>query len=152
VLDYRQDNEASSVNSPSKVYCVCDEYAEMRRWLDERGMSSAWYDEIISRMQYDTYLWNYDRLNDELRPAWLERMRADFISDDVEGRSGSLYFHPEAWRYRELIIEDPALFESIQNVKQTEKNSKIDTLRTYLDQGDLKTAAKAYAYKIKGIL
>lgn len=27
VLHYRQDNESSSVNSPSKVYCICDEHA-----------------------------------------------------------------------------------------------------------------------------
>ena len=28
-LHYRQDNENSSVNSPMKVFCVCDEYEEM---------------------------------------------------------------------------------------------------------------------------
>ena len=33
ILHYRQDNESSSINSPSKVYCVCDEYAEMDRFL-----------------------------------------------------------------------------------------------------------------------
>lgn len=36
ILRYREDNEASSVNSPGKVYCVCDEYAEMQSWLDAR--------------------------------------------------------------------------------------------------------------------
>ena len=33
-LHYRQDNENSSVNSPGKVFCVCDEYEEMQRFLD----------------------------------------------------------------------------------------------------------------------
>ena len=31
-LHYRQDNENSSVNSPGKVFCVCDEYKEMQRF------------------------------------------------------------------------------------------------------------------------
>ena len=35
-LHYRQDNENSSVNSPGKVFCVCDEYEEMQRFLEDR--------------------------------------------------------------------------------------------------------------------
>ena len=35
-LHYRQDNEASSVNNPGKVYCICDEYEEIERFLKKQ--------------------------------------------------------------------------------------------------------------------
>ena len=34
-VHYRQDNEASSIHSPGKVFCVCDEFEEMERFLAE---------------------------------------------------------------------------------------------------------------------
>ena len=62
ILCYRQDNEKSSVNSPNKVFCVCDEYAEMQRFLDERPELKAQLQGILMRMKVDTYRWNDERL------------------------------------------------------------------------------------------
>ena len=45
ILHYRQDNEKSSVNSAAKVFCVCDEYASMQKFVeglsDNRAPPSA---------------------------------------------------------------------------------------------------------------
>ena len=76
VLCYRQDNEASSVNSPSKVFCVCDEYESMDKFLDGLDLSAGDLRKlrgILTRMKLDSYLWNYDRLSDELRPQFVDR-------------------------------------------------------------------------------
>lgn len=84
-LHYRQDNEASSVNSPGKVFCVCDEYAEMHRYLDSHCNSKAYLRAILAKMRFDTYEWNYDRLSPELRKQFLPKMREDVLSDIENG-------------------------------------------------------------------
>ena len=64
LIHYRIDNENSSVNSKGKVYCVCDECAEIERFAKEKGL----YDNLkylITKMKYNTYYWNYRRLEKE---------------------------------------------------------------------------------------
>lgn len=87
VLLYRQDNEASSVRSPGKVFCVMDEYAEMRRWLAKRGEAQSILEPVLARMSLNSYLWNYARLGPELREGFLGRARAEL----TELREGGLF-------------------------------------------------------------
>jgi glycosyltransferase involved in cell wall biosynthesis len=62
LVHYRIDNDNSSSNSKTKVYCVCDEFAEIERFAAENSA----YDKlkfIIARLKYDSYIWNYKRLD-----------------------------------------------------------------------------------------
>ena len=86
VLRYRQDNEASSINSPGKVYCVCDEYAEIQRFLNERPELSERLMAIACRMKFDSYMWNAGRLSSELREKFLDRAREELTEDLALGR------------------------------------------------------------------
>ena len=87
IVHYRQDNEASSVNSKGKVFCVCEEYTEINRWLDAR------HDERHERelrfmaqvSQYNAYLWNLDRLAPEFKMEFLERMGREFKGYEEAG-------------------------------------------------------------------
>jgi len=85
VLNYRQDNESSSVNSPGKVYCVCDEYAEMGRLLDENPELEKLLRGVLTRMKFDTYMWNAKRLTAELRDEFLVRAREELLEDRAAG-------------------------------------------------------------------
>ena len=94
ILCYRQDNEKSSVNSPNKVFCVCDEYAEMQRFLDERPELKAQLQGILMRMKVDTYRWNDERLVDELREQFWEKASPELKSDWDAGRFDLSLFDP----------------------------------------------------------
>ena len=90
VLSYRQDNEGSSVNSPNKVHCVNDEYAEIHRWIVEdyaRDHGSADVAKLLrfeNVIKYDSYMWSYIRLSPKFYAEFLERMAEEFrISLDV---------------------------------------------------------------------
>lgn len=85
ILCYRQDNEASSVNSPGKVYCVCDEYAEMERFLDVRPSLFGELRGVLTRMKFDSYMWNAGRLAPELRAEFLVRAREELLADREKG-------------------------------------------------------------------
>ena len=84
-LHYRQDNEQSSVNSPSKVYCVCDEYREIERFIRERFCEEPEKEvmllELMLRIKYDSYLWNYQRLAEPLNEEFARGVCAELRKD-----------------------------------------------------------------------
>ena len=106
-LHYRQDNEASSVNSPGKVYCVCDEYQEMDRYLDTCPEKKAHLKPVEIKMKYDSYMWNYERLAPEFQMEFLERMSREFKKHTAEGLVDLDLFEP--WKIPDLrmILESP---------------------------------------------
>lgn len=109
-LHYRQDNEASSVNSPGKVFCVCDEYAEMHSYLDSHWRDRGYLRGILARMRFDTYEWNYDRLSPELRQTFFPRMREDLLSDEEKGFFDPRDFDASKLTSREVLLAKPKLY------------------------------------------
>ncbi len=147
-VHYRQDNEGSSVNSPAKVFCVCDEYQGMLDYLAAHPELPDWLLPTTCRMRYDTYLWNYDRLAPEFRPAFLDRMRSDFMAEDKAGYADPTLFAPGAWRHRAFIIQEPEIFEPMHDLVLDGSSGKQETLRKYLDAGGPALAARAFARSI----
>jgi glycosyltransferase involved in cell wall biosynthesis len=80
-VHYRQDNENSSVNHNGKVFCVCDEYHEIERFLDERYELKLALETLKNRLKFNTYMWNYDRLQGENKKGFLKQMSLEFRQD-----------------------------------------------------------------------
>lgn len=147
VLDYRQDNERSSVNSPGKMFCVCDEYAEMERFVRERGgEDEAALLGILQRMRLDSYLWNYDRLTPELRPAFAERAAADFRGAFEWGGLEPSLFEPAARADLDALVADPAAF----CVERDAARGTLGSLRRYLHLGGLSLVARVVWFRLFG--
>jgi len=119
-LHYRQDNESSSVNSPGKVFCVCDEYAEMERFLQEHPLWKDDMEYVKSRIKYDSYMWNYNRIAQEYKYIFIERASADFKKDQDEGYLNPEYFEAYKWKDLQKLIKDPIKYhteKSLEGVK-----------------------------------
>ena len=84
LLYYRQDNPNSSINNPKKVYCVCDEYGEITRFLDEHNDLKKIFNQQKLVNQYRAYLWNLIRLDKSLRDEFLCRFSEEFKTADVQ--------------------------------------------------------------------
>lgn len=113
-LHYRQDNEASSINSPGKVYCICDEYDEMRCFLDAKPREKGILDPVLARIQYDSYNWNYERLAEPLQAEFIERFGKDFHELQVEGTLRKEYFEWYKWNTVQKIIYDPQRYHAFR--------------------------------------
>ena len=111
-LHYRQDNEHSSVNSKGKVFCVCDEYAEMERFLEDRPLLKAKLECVKNRIKYDSYMWNYDRLGQQYKYIFIERASVEFRADMENGTLDKAYFEWYKWNDLQKLIEDPALYHT----------------------------------------
>lgn len=118
-LHYRQDNEASSVNSPGKVYCICDEYDEIARFLDTRPVEKGILEPVMARVQYDGYCWNYERLAENLQAEFIHKFSEDFKKHQLNGVLQKDYFEWYRWDNVHKIMFDP---ERYHKLKQIEKN------------------------------
>ncbi len=112
-LHYRQDNEASSINSPGKVYCICDEYDEMERFLNEHPVEKGIVEPIMVRIKFDSYNWNYMRLAEPLQEEFIQRFHEDFTKHKMNGTLQKSYFEWYKWRTVHQIIQDPALYHEL---------------------------------------
>lgn len=107
-LHYRRDNDSSSVNSPRKVFCVCDEYEEIDRFI--RDCNKTDFIDIKNAIQFNTYRWNYYRLGVEYRFAFVLKIQETFKSLYDKNCLKNEYFTDDRWADLESIINDPQTY------------------------------------------
>ena len=117
LLHYRIDNEQSSVHDPRKVYCICDEFAEIQRFLNEDPQSSAVTNRILACVKYKTYLWNYERLSNTLQTAFLQRFYKEFQGHLADGILDKAYFSWYDWNNLQKLLLDPDRYHTITSQK-----------------------------------
>ena len=152
-LHYRQDNEKSSVNNPGKVFCVCDEHAEMKRFLNEdRTDLKPMLDPIRAKVKFYNYRWNLYRLSAELRPQFLERFSREMREELAEGNI--LRGEGEFCRYGlsdgEIDeINEIANESDLYSVKCTlGGGGKLETIKAYYRDGGLPLVGKVVSKKM----
>ncbi len=106
-LHYRQDNSESSVNSKGKVFCVCDEYKEMQRFLDTSPILKGRLESVLWRIKFDSYMWNFERVGTKYKFLFLERASEEFKEGMELGVLDKNYFERHKWERLERIIKDP---------------------------------------------
>lgn len=129
-LHYRQDNENSSVNSKGKVFCVCDEYEEMQRFLDTNPYNRDRLEKVCRRIKYDSYMWNYERLTPKYKYLFIERASLEFKENFEEGTMDPAYFEGYKWEDVKRLAEDPVDYhtgKAISSHRATQ--SEIDEIK-----------------------
>ena len=145
ILSYRQDNEASSVNSAGKALCVCDEYAAMERFIDERCSGDPALRGICERMKFDSYMWNYDRLSKDLRLDFLKHASREFRKDDELGMIDFELFEPWAEADLRALMSDPEGFDGYRS--KFTAPGKLNSFKHYLRLGGIPLVMKVLAFK-----
>lgn len=90
-LLYRQDNEASSVKSSGKIYCVCEEYAEIERFAHFQDLPYRII-KLVQRMKWGCYLWNFNRLRFPTNYKFATALSREFSRACKLGLIDSEYF------------------------------------------------------------
>ncbi len=126
-LYYRQDNMNSSVKSKTKIYCVCDEYNEIDRFLDEYPQLKANYKEIEEITKYTSYVSSALRLEDSLKSEFLEFFAEDFKKAYNSGLLKDEFFKRINKKDFMTLINEPQKYLKI--LKRTELNNKLKRIR-----------------------
>lgn len=104
-LHYRIDNTNSSVKSLEKVFCICDEYAEMWCFLEERGLLET-LGKRLAQVQYGGYHWNLHRLTPNLQYPFYQRFVEDFRQLQERGLLDEAVFDEAVWQELSSMLKD----------------------------------------------
>lgn len=146
ILHYRQDNEKSSVNSAEKVYCVCDEYASMASFVNDRLDGDPRLMGILECMKFDSYMWNYDRLSGDLRGDFIVRASSEFADDLDKGLVDFRLFDPWTAADLRLLASDPERFCELH--ERAAGGGALGTVRRLLALGGPALVLKTVAHKL----
>lgn len=113
-VHYRQDNAASSVNSREKVDAVPHEYEEIERFLKLRPDRAAVAPAVMA-MKYRTYLWNYERINEEFRMGFLARLSGELRRHLDAGEFDLAALTPWEQVEARMVLHDPQRFHELRN-------------------------------------
>lgn len=105
-LHYRVDNEASSVKSSGKIYNVCDEFAAMESFICTRREKRLHLMPVLQVLKYDTYLWNLNRISEEFRTEFRDRMALEFLKAEYDGFMDADLFGPARWNGVQQFIKE----------------------------------------------
>lgn len=155
-IHYRQDNEVSSINNPGKIYCICDEYAEIERWLsEERPDLKEGLAPVAYKMQFDAYTWNCGRVMPEHRLEFAQLMSREFSRLDEEGLLDKSLFAAGQWNDCKLVMKDPEAFcRLVEKLGEDTPNTqkyfhKMRTLLHHLKYHGLKETLRLVKRKIR---
>lgn len=109
-LHYRRDNEASSVNTGEKVYCIADEMHYYENFLETHPEARASHIKPYMALKYEKYRWNYVRLDPQFQWDFLTVVRQEFLSHKKEGLLEENRFDANAWKNVNEIMNNPVRY------------------------------------------
>lgn len=146
-LHYRIDNANSSVKNQNKLFCVCDEYAEVwdyaKRNNDKFQILKYW----IPRQQYEGYLWNLNRLAPELQQRFYPRYVDEFSKIKQAGLIDSDRFDSRTLARLNRMINDSEVY-FLEQYGPTEPRRSILVCCNALSVADAKTSVHALLDKL----
>ncbi|GHS91746.1 hypothetical protein FACS1894139_12870 [Planctomycetales bacterium] len=78
LLHYRL-HANQSIKAKDNIFCVCDEFDEVDRWLKSRPALAKQVESVKNRAKYNVYNWNMQRLVGENKSVFQQRFAAEFI-------------------------------------------------------------------------
>ena len=116
-LHYRCDNENSSVKSASKVFCVCDEWNEINRYIKQEHPEM--YDgsrKLISHLKWGSYTWNLDRLYGDAQLDFHKQFSREYNEHIKSGEYSRDFFDDREWTRRLRIIYPNSITVKLQRM------------------------------------
>lgn len=110
---YRMNNTESSSLSPDKVFCVCDEYEEIERFLEMNSDLKLMTPFLITKFRI--YMWNYRRMANKYKFAFVAKMFEEFASAREKQLLRKEGWTNEEWNYLQLLLSN--MNEFYNNIK-----------------------------------
>lgn len=133
-LHYRIDNANSSVKSSAKVFCICDEYREIEKYLEQYPEKKKNFEIMKNTLKYESYRWNLQRLTFGFKYAFLLQMRKELSFAEEQGLLQKEYFSDYSWNNLRRIIDNMDLYYEQECCKDFELYKSVDEILLELNK------------------
>ncbi len=106
----RRDNPNSSVMSPTKVWCMKDEYSHVRTILEQNRYIFEKFIGIYHISRFRNYLFNYNRINNIYKHDFARHFADEYRQAMDNNELDRSLFNDNEWDKIERMIEDPDKF------------------------------------------
>ena len=110
-VHYRQDNANSSVKSKGKVFAICEEYDTLTEFMNEHPEIKIYANSEKLINQWNGYMWNFKRVDEQFSDEFLERFYADFKKFNDAGEIDKHFFTKVNKGLFELLLKDKTKFK-----------------------------------------
>ncbi|MGN0989805.1 MAG: glycosyltransferase family 2 protein, partial [Eubacteriales bacterium] len=107
---YRQDNPNSSINNKGKVFCMCDEYAYIEKFMRAHPRVESRFSKVFLVKKYFNYMYTYGRIADEYKIDFLKRFADEFRASKDAGEFDDTLLYPNDMAKLKRIMKDPEQF------------------------------------------
>lgn len=157
-INYRVDNSASSVKSKDKVFFICDEVAECKKYLYRTNRSlDVFYPRLI-KIMYAVYRWNANRIAVSHLKEFMNRIVPE-MKEDKQGRyMDRTIFEDWQWEEFRCMVELSDAFIRMQYIQRGNElceNNKVygQMIVKYLCDRDIYIyGAGKYGKRLKHLL
>lgn len=142
---YRQDNPNSSINSKSKIYCMCDEYDFIYDFLDAHPAEKKKYFVPYFKKRFFNCMTTYHRVSNENKLLFLERF-SDDLKKLIKRNNFKISDLQDEWMESIVsrIIDDYELFfyEDMNYKYNEQKEKALEKLKALRESNELKKGLK----------
>ncbi|GBR77010.1 glycosyl transferase group 2, partial [Candidatus Termititenax persephonae] len=104
---YRLDNPNSSVNSRTKIFCIQEEFAFIRRFLaDDRRLEEKFLG-AFHYLKFGHYLFHLHRVAAEYRADFILRMQKEYAQALADKEIDVKIFDADTWAKLKTLIQTP---------------------------------------------
>ena len=109
-VHYRQDNEASSINSKGKVFIITEEYDEIDKFIKENNLKGTVVETVKLINQYNAYCWNLGRIGKSFKKDFVKVFSEAFKRYYDGGDIQEEFFGYVKRKKIDLLINNPEKF------------------------------------------
>ncbi len=129
-LYYRQDNSNSSVKNSGKIYCLCEEYDEINKFLDSNLNLKKNFNIEKLINQYFGYLWNLERIAPEFQGEFLDKFSSVFNNALKNKEINNEFFKKVDKKRFSLLLKNKEKY--LKTMKNDIKKRKWKNLRRHI--------------------
>ena len=116
-LNYRFDNDNSSVKQKNKIYAICSEYDEITKFLNNNPDIKSVVNTAKLVNQYNGYVWNIRRISKEYRDEFIDRFQEEFKKFEQSGEIDKKFYKQVKKCELDLLLNDKHKFRKFVEVQ-----------------------------------
>lgn len=124
----RRDNPDSSIRNKEKAYCAAEEFKFIFEFLKKNPDMYGRFIGMYHKKKYSVYMFTLNRIDDSLRPDFLEFMQKEFLQAKYDGVLEKNRFNQKEWANLTHIMNRPKEYYKSEKMRWLLRDKALEIL------------------------